>query len=543
MPACAADRAGSRRRLWLGTNSRGALRYDPRTGHVQRYAYREGQPSGLSHPTVHAIAQDRRGRIWMGTSDGLDLLDPATGRLRHFRHRRDGADSLAGNLRARRARSTADGTIWIGTHAGLSRVVEVRRRRIRFAHPLTEALRGAPGAGGVLDRRSAQRPALARYRRWHVALRRRHRPARALRPAPTACRTWNSTAAPRTRLRDGRVLFGGVRGLNLFDPRAHAPTPATCRRCGCCRPASAPTTPVDAGVLWQARALDVPTDAGLLRLRIGALDYRRPPRTSAIAIAWTVSIRAGSTTAAQPEITYTRAAAGRLRVPRAGHQPRWRVEPAGAAHAGARRAAARGGIRWRSRPPMRWPAWAARRDRLAAGTSGAGASASYFAQIREREERLKLALWASGEQFWDYDLARGEMHSMRADERRRTAPDIGVQSEVEQRHEIHHDDLPRVHEPLRQHLRGDAPLFLSEHRMRGAARAAGPGCARAAAWSSAMPTAAPCAWPAPPATSPPAATPSASAASPAKCCAAWPRRSRCSIAISISCRSIPPSPA
>src|SRR5215216_4494489 len=36
--------------------------------------------------------------------------------------------------------------------------------------------------------------------------------------------------------------------------------------------------------------------------------------------------------------------------------------------------------------------------------------------LRERDEHLKLALWASGEHFWDYDLVRRRLHRMRADE-------------------------------------------------------------------------------------------------------------------------------
>ena len=36
--------------------------------------------------------------------------------------------------------------------------------------------------------------------------------------------------------------------------------------------------------------------------------------------------------------------------------------------------------------------------------------------LRNRDERLKLALWASGEQFWDYDLVQRRLYRMRADE-------------------------------------------------------------------------------------------------------------------------------
>jgi PAS domain-containing protein len=90
----------------------------------------------------------------------------------------------------------------------------------------------------------------------------------------------------------------------------------------------------------------------------------------------------------------------------------------------------------------------------------------YFAQIGEREERLKLALWASGEQFWDYDLQHGSLHSMRAAQDGSDEPGIEVHGEIEQKHEIHPEDLPRVQDRLRQHLRGEASLFLSEHRIR-----------------------------------------------------------------------------
>ena len=49
----------------------------------------------------------------------------------------------------------------------------------------------------------------------------------------------------------------------------------------------------------------------------------------------------------------------------------------------------------------------------------------HIRQIREREERLKLALWASSEQYWDYDLRTGHMHRMWVDTRS-VAPELRV---------------------------------------------------------------------------------------------------------------------
>ena len=84
---------------------------------------------------------------------------------------------------------------------------------------------------------------------------------------------------------------------------------------------------------------------------------------------------------------------------------------------------------------------------------------------RERDEHLKLALWASGEHFWDYDLVRRRMHRMRADENAAHWADITVLTRQGEVPAIHPQDMPLVMQRLRSHLQGETPLFTSEHRM------------------------------------------------------------------------------
>jgi len=86
------------------------------------------------------------------------------------------------------------------------------------------------------------------------------------------------------------------------------------------------------------------------------------------------------------------------------------------------------------------------------------------AQLREREERLKLALWASSEQYWDFDLDTGTMRRMWVDTPARGS-ELQVASFTDRQHRIHPDDLPAVQAKLRAHLRGETELFLSEHRI------------------------------------------------------------------------------
>jgi diguanylate cyclase (GGDEF)-like protein/PAS domain S-box-containing protein len=92
----------------------------------------------------------------------------------------------------------------------------------------------------------------------------------------------------------------------------------------------------------------------------------------------------------------------------------------------------------------------------------------YVAQLREREERLKLALWATGEHYWDYNLVSGALQRSQPDalpgeaagaRRLQEQVDLGV---------VHPDDLPLAQERLRQYLDGRTPMFRSEHRVKDA---------------------------------------------------------------------------
>jgi diguanylate cyclase (GGDEF)-like protein/PAS domain S-box-containing protein len=85
--------------------------------------------------------------------------------------------------------------------------------------------------------------------------------------------------------------------------------------------------------------------------------------------------------------------------------------------------------------------------------------------IRERDQHLKLALWASGEHFWDYDLVRRRMHRMRVDESTAQSAEITVLTRQGEVPPIHEQDVPLVMQRLRSHLQGETPLFTSEHRM------------------------------------------------------------------------------
>lgn len=81
------------------------------------------------------------------------------------------------------------------------------------------------------------------------------------------------------------------------------------------------------------------------------------------------------------------------------------------------------------------------------------------------ELQLRLALWATGEQFWEYDLAHRRFHRLRADEGTVAGAPITLIPRSGDLPPIHPQDLPAVMQRLESHLRGQTPLFTSEHRI------------------------------------------------------------------------------
>ena len=70
------DRVGT---FWVGTWYAGVSRVDLGSGGFARIVKLADGPATLSDNKVRAIVDDGAGKLWLGTNDGLNRLDPATG--------------------------------------------------------------------------------------------------------------------------------------------------------------------------------------------------------------------------------------------------------------------------------------------------------------------------------------------------------------------------------------------------------------------------------------------------------------------------------
>ena len=100
--------------LWISTFN-GLFWLNHHLGEVTFYNYSGG--SGISDNTVLTVFCDSRGRIWVGTLNGLNLFDEESGRFRHFFK----SDGLPDNA-IMGITDDINGNIWISTTSGLSKL-------------------------------------------------------------------------------------------------------------------------------------------------------------------------------------------------------------------------------------------------------------------------------------------------------------------------------------------------------------------------------------------------------------------------------------
>jgi ligand-binding sensor domain-containing protein/signal transduction histidine kinase len=105
--------------LWVGTRLGGLNRYNPVTGDFTRYPHDEQvNEDGMSGSPITALYADKNG-IWVGTENGLNLLDPATNTITNYRSS-ESATTLSSSLISAIFKDS-QGTLWVGTtNAGVN---------------------------------------------------------------------------------------------------------------------------------------------------------------------------------------------------------------------------------------------------------------------------------------------------------------------------------------------------------------------------------------------------------------------------------------
>jgi diguanylate cyclase (GGDEF)-like protein/PAS domain S-box-containing protein len=91
----------------------------------------------------------------------------------------------------------------------------------------------------------------------------------------------------------------------------------------------------------------------------------------------------------------------------------------------------------------------------------------YQSKLEQSEERLRLSLWGSGDELWDWDMQAGQLYRSSSWHQPLEKPEDSQQFPPN-RSEIHPQDVERVTSSLQQHMHGMTPIFEASYRIKAA---------------------------------------------------------------------------
>ncbi|WP_320171148.1 two-component regulator propeller domain-containing protein [Maridesulfovibrio sp.] len=203
---------GSMGYIWVGTSKQGLNRLDRKTGLFRRYKPIPGNPRSLGHKRVRNIFEDSRHNLWICTNAGLDLMDRKSGTFKHYSHDQNNPESISNN-RVTPIAEAADGSLWVGTDKGLNRFDPVSGIFTRITEKNGLANDGIQGL--CIDSEgkiwvstfkgiSALDPATGKICNFSLS------------DGLQGIEFWINSY---NRGQSGRIYFGGLKGMNMFNPR------------------------------------------------------------------------------------------------------------------------------------------------------------------------------------------------------------------------------------------------------------------------------------------------------------------------------------
>ncbi|TDH19996.1 hybrid sensor histidine kinase/response regulator [Segetibacter sp. 3557_3] len=109
---------GSDGKMWMAIKEDGLFLFDPATNRVKQYKHGEQEAGSLGSNLVKSILSDKKGKLWVGTvNGGLNLFMPESDAFLHFQNEPANAASLSQRT-VSALFEDKQGNIWIGTHRG-----------------------------------------------------------------------------------------------------------------------------------------------------------------------------------------------------------------------------------------------------------------------------------------------------------------------------------------------------------------------------------------------------------------------------------------
>ncbi|MFO1368484.1 MAG: two-component regulator propeller domain-containing protein [Marinagarivorans sp.] len=106
----------SRHRVWIGTAENGLFRLDdiPADTRNTLVSLEHYGAERLIHPSVSAIAEDRQGRLWVGTAAGISRIEADLSSITHYPPQKN-SNGVASKARVQDIAVDLNGVVWVAT--------------------------------------------------------------------------------------------------------------------------------------------------------------------------------------------------------------------------------------------------------------------------------------------------------------------------------------------------------------------------------------------------------------------------------------------
>ena len=105
--------------VWAGSDSSGLLKIDTKTKEVKQYINNIEDLNSLPANQVGAIIRDRKGNLWVGTTNGLARYNEKNDKFDVYKNKVYDKNSLVYND-VRSIIEDREGVLWVGTYSGIS---------------------------------------------------------------------------------------------------------------------------------------------------------------------------------------------------------------------------------------------------------------------------------------------------------------------------------------------------------------------------------------------------------------------------------------
>lgn len=110
----AEDRYG---KLWVGTHSNGLNLFDAQHQTFSHFLHNNNDPQSIISNTIRKVLLDKQGQLWVGTQEGLSILDEA-GKLLYSYQQNDADPGSLSHNSVHSLFQDFTGNIWVGTYFG-----------------------------------------------------------------------------------------------------------------------------------------------------------------------------------------------------------------------------------------------------------------------------------------------------------------------------------------------------------------------------------------------------------------------------------------